>query len=198
MRKVLHVGCAMATIAKMPKGFHEGWEEVRFDIDPSVRPDIVGTITDMAAVPSESVDAVFSSHNIEHVFAHEVPMVLREFLRVLKPTGFAVITCPDITSFAEQIARGLLTEPLYESASGPISPLDILYGHGAAIQSGEVYMAHKTAFTGPLLGRNMKEAGFPNVIGRRRPSRFDIWAVGTKARSDQQTLDELLAEYCGK
>ena len=53
------------------------WEEIRFDIDPNASPDIVGAMTDMSGVATASVDAVYSSHNIEHVFAHEVPVALR-------------------------------------------------------------------------------------------------------------------------
>ena len=63
------------------------WHELRLDIDPSVGPDVVGTMTDMAEVISESVDAIFSSHNLEHLEAHEVPVALQEFRRVLKPDG---------------------------------------------------------------------------------------------------------------
>ena len=37
----------------------------------------------MSAVADKSVDAIFSSHNIEHVYPHEVEKVLKEFLRVL-------------------------------------------------------------------------------------------------------------------
>jgi len=71
------------------------------DIDPSVAPDIVGTMTDMSAVATASIDAIFSSHNIEHLYPHEVPIALAEFLRVLKDDGFAVVTCPDLRSQAD-------------------------------------------------------------------------------------------------
>ena len=36
----------------------------------------------MSQVKSESVDAIYSSHNIEHIFPHEVPIAFREFHRV--------------------------------------------------------------------------------------------------------------------
>ena len=47
------------------------WQEVRLDISEQVAPDIIGTITDMEAVADGSMDALWSSHNIEHVFPHE-------------------------------------------------------------------------------------------------------------------------------
>jgi predicted SAM-dependent methyltransferase len=48
------------------------------------KPDIQGTISNMTMVASASVDAIYSAHNIEHLYAHEVPVAMREFYRVLK------------------------------------------------------------------------------------------------------------------
>jgi predicted SAM-dependent methyltransferase len=109
-------------------GFAE-WNELRFDIDESVQPDLVGTMTDMSSVSTASVDAVFSFHNIEHLYPLEVPVALSEFLRVLKPDGFAVITCPDLQAICALVAEDKSTEPAYTSPAGPIAPLDILYRH---------------------------------------------------------------------
>jgi predicted SAM-dependent methyltransferase len=98
MRTLLHVGCSSQDKTGL-KGFDsDDWSEIRFDIDPSVYPDIEGTLTDMDAVATESVDAIYSAHNIEHVFPHEVHTVLLEFHRVLKPDGIVVLTCPDLVS----------------------------------------------------------------------------------------------------
>jgi len=101
MRTFLHVGCGGKDKAHTTAAFAgDNWQEIRLDINEAIHPDIVGTMTDMKAVSSESVDAVFSSHNIEHLYPHEVPLALAEFLRVLKPDGFTVITCPDLQSVA--------------------------------------------------------------------------------------------------
>lgn len=109
------------------------WCEIRLDIDESVNPDVIGTMTNMQGVGDRSVDAVFSSHNIEHLYPHEVPVALAEFHRVLKPDGFALITCPDLQSVAALIAEDRLTEAAYVSPAGPITPLDIVYGHRASM-----------------------------------------------------------------
>ena len=180
----------------MPRGFQDGsWRELRFDIDPAYNVDFLGTMTDMHAVASESVDALYSSHNIEHVYAHEVQTVLREFLRVLKPDGFAVVTCPDIVPVAKHIAEGGLEEPLYQSPSGPIFALDVLYGHAAAIHRGEVYMAHRTGFSQRTLGLNAQAAGFARLAVRARPKYFDLWMVATKSTVPDERLTELLSLY---
>lgn len=95
---------------------------MRFDIAPSVKPDLIGTMTDMSAVPDASAEAIFSGHTIEHLYPHEVPVALAEFKRVLKPEGFAVITCPDLQSVCALVAEDKLTEPAYTAAAGPIAP----------------------------------------------------------------------------
>ena len=122
----LHVGCGGAS-KKHLKGFNsDEWKEIRFDIDKKVNPDIVGTLTDMSLVESSSVDAIYSSHNIEHIYPHEIPRALKEFHRVLKPEGIVVITCPDLQTVCEAVAKDKLVEPLYVSPAGPISAIDIL------------------------------------------------------------------------
>jgi hypothetical protein len=83
MKTFLHVGCGNNTKQQAGRGFQgDEWREIRFDINPEVKPDIIGTMTDMSAVESSSVDALFSSHNIEHLYPHEVPLALAEFKRV--------------------------------------------------------------------------------------------------------------------
>jgi predicted O-linked N-acetylglucosamine transferase (SPINDLY family) len=183
LKTVLHVGCGPYYPDSLPETFptHE-WQEVRLDIDPAVRPDIIGSITDMSGVPSESVDAVYSSHNVEHVYYHQVPLVLAEFYRVLKRGGFAMIMVPDIEIVAEAVAEGNLeASPLYISAAGPITAIDIFYGLRTAIATGNYYMAHHTAFTTQSLEGKMQEAGFRNLEVRRE--NFNIVAIGYKQRT---------------
>lgn len=192
MRRLLHIGCGHKTKAETTAGFAgPEWEEVRLDIDPSVSPDIVGTMTDMSAVAEGSMDAVFSSHNIEHLYSFEVPQTLSEFSRVLRPDGIAVVTCPDVQAVAAAVAEGRLLEPLYKSTMGLMSAIDILYGHRPSLAQGNLHMAHRTAFTGEVLAGFLHEAGFAKIIMRRRPRVFDIWAVATKSTSTSAELQAL-------
>jgi SAM-dependent methyltransferase len=180
MRTLLHVGCSSQNKSGL-KGFEsDDWREIRFDIDPSVYPDIEGTLTDMDAVATASVDAIYSSHNIEHVFPHEVHTVLLEFHRVLKQDGIVVLTCPDLVSVCQAVVNDRLMEPLYVSPAGPIAPIDILYGHREAVARGEIYMAHKTGFTYATLRDAFFKAGFKFNVGAARPSNFDLWIVSFK------------------
>ena len=195
-RSVLHVGCGRKTLADLPRSFlDEGWREIRLDIDPAVDPDEVGTITDMSAIATESVDALYSSHNIEHVFPHEVPEVAEEFYRVLKPGGFAVVTCPDLEAVAAALLEKGLCAPLYQSEQGPVTALDIIYGHIPAVKSGRTYMAHKTGFTFALLDEVLRTSGFPHVGLVRRPPEFDLWAVAAKTSDASLDMTELFDRY---
>ena len=187
MSKFLHVGCGPQYKHNI-KGFEE-WKEIRFDIDAKVKPDIVGSLTDMSELQDASMDALFSSHNIEHLFPYEVPIALKEFFRVLNYNGYVVLTCPDLESVAKQLATGNLLEPLYTSDIGPISAIDIIYGHRGLISNGNHYMAHKTGFTYPVLSNLFSEAGFACAYGGAIPSTFAIWIVASKRnRTDEQLL----------
>jgi len=192
----LHVGCGPQRKHGTTPGFNtDAWQELRLDIDASVAPDLIGTMTDMSSVDDASVDAIYSSHNIEHLYPHEVPLALAEFRRVLKPDGFAIITCPDMQSVCALVANGQLTEPAYISAAGPISPLDILYGHRAAMAQGNLYMAHRCGFTWQSMNDALRAAGFPIVASVARPEAFDIWAVASNSPRSEAEIHQLAAQY---
>ncbi|MBM3531924.1 MAG: class I SAM-dependent methyltransferase [Alphaproteobacteria bacterium] len=194
-RVVLHAGCGGNRKEQMPPGFQgPEWREIRYDINPGEAPHIVGSITDMSAVATGSIDAVFSSHVIEHLYAHEVPVALREFYRVLKPDGFLVLTCPDLQSVAEQIASGKLLEPAFRAPSGPISAIDILYGYRPSLSAGNLFMAHRYGFTAASLAQHMAEAGFGRTIAARSLT-YDLWVVAPKQAAGDDELYRLAGLY---
>ena len=196
MPKFLHVGCGQKRKEQTTKGFNSSeWEEIRFDIDENVNPDLIGTILDMKNVESASVDAIYSSHNIEHVYPHEVGIALKEFVRVLTPEGFVVITCPDLQSVCKLVSEDKLLQPAYTSPAGPITPLDILYGHRAAIQRGNYYMAHKCGFTLNALTGTLKGSGFASVAGLRRQAHYDLFAIGFKNNISEEALREAAIKH---
>ena len=191
----LHVGAGGKTKAQTtPEFATPSWRELRLDIDSSVRPDIVGSMLNMAEVPSGEIDAVYSSHNLEHVYPHEVPQALAEFLRVLTDDGYVVLTCPDLKSVCIEVGRAGLDVALYESPAGPISALDIIYGHRASLRAGNLYMAHKSGFTEETLTQAFLSAGFVKVATAARSAPFyDLWIVATKS----QVTDDALRRTAG-
>jgi len=199
-KTILHVGPGhRSNGAKLPIAFQgSDWKEIRLDIDPANEPDIVGSMLDMAAVVDASVDAIYSAHNIEHVYAHEVPQVLKEFQRVLKPDGFLVVTCPDLQTVCQLVAEDKLNDAAYTSPAGPITPLDILYGHGAALAAGHHYMAHKCGFTQKTLTQELQKAGFASIASARVSTRFSLWAGGYKAQLDEAAIRQSLLNVLPK
>ncbi|MDP2794196.1 MAG: methyltransferase domain-containing protein [Sulfurisoma sp.] len=193
-RCFLHVGCGSARKPHVAAIFRdETWREIRLDIDRQVAPDVVGSMTDMSAVATASMDGVYSSHNIEHLLPHEVPVALSEIFRVLREDGIFVLTCPDLQSVCARVAQGKLEETLYESPSGPIAAHDILYGLRSSLAAGNLYMAHRTGFTLETLVAALRTAGFRTVAGRRDEAGFALWAVATPrlmAEEDARRLAE--------
>jgi len=194
MKTFLHVGCGPQNKSGINGFNNDNWKEIRFDIDEKVNPDIVGTLLDMSEVETGSVDAIFSSHNIEHIFPHEVSIALKEFYRVLKDDGMVVLSCPDLQSVCEAIVNDKLLETLYESAVGDkIAPIDILYGWRAPIAAGNVYMAHKGGFTYSVLNGAFLEAGFKMNYGGRNPERWELFIISFKQEKSEEEIN-IIAE----
>lgn len=196
-KKLLHVGCGRKRKNQTTAGFNtDQWDEIRYDIDPSVEPDISGSITDLSQIESATIDGVFSSHNIEHLFAHEVVLALGEFKRVLKPSGFLVVTCPDLKSICRLVADDELEVPAYTSPAGPIRPIDVIYGFGKSIENGNLFMAHKTGFTKKTLSKKAKQAGFANwALAERGSPYFDLWLLATVSETPAESVETLCQIY---
>lgn len=196
-KRFLHVGCGSNRKERTSPGFHgDEWNEVRLDISEAAQPDILCSMTDMSVIGDGEMDALYSSHNIEHLYPHEVPIALREFWRVLRPEGFCVIGCPDLKSVCRLVAEDRLTEPAYHGLGGAITPLEILYGHLPSLRNGQLYMAHRCGFTRKSLMAALKEAGFARVGILERPLAFDLWAVATKSRCSDDVLNGLMDVFC--
>lgn len=197
IRTFLHVGCGEKRKENTTPAFAgEAWSELRFDINPAVEPDLLGSMTDMSALADGSVHAIFSSHNLEHLYPFQVPMALGEFVRVLSDDGFVIVTCPDLQSVCALVADDRLTEAAYQSAAGPITPLDILYGYRPALAQGNLYMAHRCGFTQSVLMATLEVNGFPSVaVMQRAAPYFDLWAVASKIALDDDAIRHLAGEH---
>lgn len=175
-KTVLHVGCGVKDPHKLHERFRSpDWREVRLDVNPDVAPDIIASITDMRMVATKEFDAIWSSHNLEHLESADVPSALREFYRVLKSGGFVLITLPDLQKVAELVVQDKLDEPAYVSPAGPIAPIDMIFGHRPSIAHGNSFMAHRTGFTATTLRNAFMREGFEPVKVQREG--FELWAI---------------------
>ena len=191
MKTLLHVGCASLNISDL-KGFNnDKWAEIRFDIDKNRNPDIIGTIVDLSLVETGSVDAVYSAYNLDHIYPHEVPIALKEFFRVLKNDGIAIIKCPDIQSVCEAIGKDKLLDVFYQSPVGPITPIDILFGNRKAIAEGNEFMAKKGGFTYSVLDGALHQAGFVIRYGGRIKNGRELSVVAFKSMKSELELKNI-------
>ena len=191
-KRVLNAGSGSSNARALHPVFaQEAWEEIRVDIDPESKPDIVASITDLrTSCPAQSFDAIWASHILEHLYAYEVASAFAEFKRTLKSNGFALVTLPDLETVASLILDHGLDRVAYTSPAGPITPLDMLFGHSSSIARGHIYMAHKTGFTCASLGQHFVDAGFPIAVVKRQG--FDLWALGLMHEADQGSMEREL------
>jgi hypothetical protein len=186
MKRLLNVGGNNKAIALPPQ--YAAFEQLLLDIDPKGSPDIVCDARELAGLSGGQFEAVYCAHNLEHYYRHDVPRVLAGFLHVLKDGGFAHIRVPDIAEVMRaSVERGLdIEDVLYESEAGPITVLDVVYGHAAQIErSGQDFYAHKTGFTKKTLLAALYAAGFTKVFSKL--GNLEIDALAFKGTPDQAT-----------
>ena len=192
MKKLLHVGCnILDKKGTLPYFYDDSWDEIRYDTDASVNPTIIGSLTDLGMIESESIDAIYSSHNIEHLFEFEVELALAEFFRVLKSDGFVVLACPDLESVCKiVIEKGLFGEA-YKTQQGQIviSPHDMIYGWGRVIRAGNPFFAHKCGFDTASMHQKLSDARFMDFASFVTKSDFTLWAVARKGSSDGSSIE---------
>jgi ubiquinone/menaquinone biosynthesis C-methylase UbiE len=194
--KFLHVGCGPKTKSSTTRAFNSPeCQEIRFDIDSQVEPDITGTMTDMSSVDTGSVDAIYSSHNIEHLYPHEVGAALREFYRVLTEDGFVMLTCPDLQSVCRLVVEDKLLSTAYHSPAGPIAAIDMLYGFRPSMAEGNLYMSHRSGFTQTTLRGTFEHFGFLSVATMRREQHFDLFCLASKQNLDNNELISLAKSH---
>lgn len=162
---VLNVGGGSKGI-RIPAHYN-GWRHLLLDIDPGGGVDLVCDARELLSQPSSLFDAVYCSHNLEHYYRHDAVRVLRGFLHVLKPNGFAEIRVPDIRLVMQAMLEQALDidDVLYQSGVGPILVRDVIYGWHVEIErTGRDFFAHKTGFTARSLTAILEHAGFVQVV----------------------------------
>lgn len=160
----------------MLPGWAKGCREIRLDIDPEAKPDIVASMIDMGDIGP--FDIVYSSHALEHLYAHQVVVALEEYLRVLKVGGVAIVFVPDLEGVAAT------DDPVYTSITGDlISGLDMIYGKSSFVACSP-HMGHHCGFTSKTLAEVFKVAGFADVTTQRISN--SILCTGKKPKESTQ------------
>jgi protein O-GlcNAc transferase len=191
-RLLLNLGSGPKDSAWLPAMFAD-WREMRVDVDPTAAPDLLADITDLSAIESGSIDAIWSAHCLEHLYLHQVSRAITEMHRILADDGFMCLIVPDLQVLAEFIINDKLHEVVYQSAAGPVTAHDVLFGYGPYIAQGYSGMAHRCGFTPGLLVRELQKTPFAEIILRRRPN-HELAAVARKRPPASDAERESLLE----
>lgn len=160
---------------------YRGWNHLLLDIAPGPEVDVLLDARKLSDYHGDKFDSIYSSHNLEHFYPHDVPKVLSGFMQVLKPGGFVDVRIPDLNSVLKAVVnQGMeLDDVLYVSPAGPISAHDVIYGWGAEIErSGVDFFAHKRGFSAKSLSQTLEKAGFVQI--RTEVSNYEVRALAFK------------------
>ena len=121
--------------------------------------DVVADISEPLPFEDRSAELIYAVHILEHFPTDQVPVLLRDWRRVLRDGGQLLIAVPDL----DVVARMLVERSGWFTP--PHSPwIGLIYGGQK-----DAYDFHKTGFNAPWLAYLLAEAGFGTV---RREERF--------------------------
>lgn len=138
----LHLGCGKRYL----KGF------IHIDIADFQHIDFQSSVDDLSFIKSESVSEIYTSHTLEYFDRTEVKSVLREWWRVLIPSGRIFITVPDFDKLLE----------IYKNSGHLGDILGPIYGRWEV--SGSLnQIFHKTIWNSKELIRELDESNFESI-----------------------------------
>ena len=169
---VLNVGCGKTELKDHTSHFLD-WKEIRIDAFENASVDVISSVVDLEGIPNSCADAVWASHVVEHNYWHDLPNLFANMMRVLKDDGFAIVKVPNLASIAANIEQNILGK-VYDSPSGPVAAIDMLYGHRGLVNLFGGGMAHKTGFTKSSMEEVLQSLGIKAVVKEKD---FDVVAV---------------------
>lgn len=182
---VLNIGSGSTSVHDFTHVFKD-WKELKLDLYVDAA-DIKCDIVSLIDVPTNSVDAVWACHVIEHLEWYQLPETFHNIMRVLKSSGFAIIRVPDIGSIAHLIQEDLLT-PVYTTDSGiEVSPVDMLYGH-RGLQEHTQGQNHKIGFTLKSMNQILSELNIKAFTTRKN---YEIYAILYKDAVPTEILNSI-------
>jgi len=130
----------------------------------------------------KSVDRIYFGQAVEHFNPiHEVPRILAEFFRVLKPGGTLRITTPSLLTLLQAYDSGALgafadDQPeLFRDAFSDDRLCYLMFGASGPGSTSKNYEGHHHLYTARSLGARLVSAGFvvPETVGSPQPDERD-------------------------
>ncbi len=129
----------------------EGWTIL--DVNPGPIVDIVGNLCDLSGIASASCDEIYASHVLEHVsYREDLPRVLGDLFRILKPGGRFMVAVPDL-----QVLCAMFAHPQMQPADRN-EIMHMIFGGQE-----DIYDRHLTGFNFQILGTYLAMAGFDPI-----------------------------------
>lgn len=108
-------------------------------------------------LPDNCVDEILSVHVIEHFSRNDIPLMMREWLRILKPGGFVATEWPDTLKACQEIVNN--PSIMYSSDRRELKrTMFIFYGDDSRYN--DISMMHKWGYSQESLGKLFVENGF--------------------------------------
>lgn len=139
----VNVGCGRMVL--------DGWINCDVQVSPRAKrpPELICDAKSIP-LPDSSADELMALHLVEHFFRWEIPEVLAEWKRLLKPGGLLVLELPNIEAACKNLLAGMDDQmgmwPLY----GDWSHRD-------------PYMMHKHGYTPRTIEALVAECGFKSI-----------------------------------
>ena len=163
-----------------PVAIFTGWID-RQQTQPVARADLSWDLSRPLPFSSNSVEAVFAEHVLEHFTYSAGLKVLRNCHRVLRPGGVLRLGVPDL----ERYSRGYLgMDPILDQCrpgrpTRAVAFAEIFYRYG-----------HRSAYDAETLLMACRESGF----ARAEPSVFGQGSIGAATDSESRREDTLYVE----
>ncbi len=134
---------------------------INIDNAPEGEPDYITEVDNLSMFPNGYFTLVRASHILEHFYPHQISMVLKEWTRVLHPTGELHIMVPDSAVVLQEIQTGLTNKGSPSlSLKTTTSTLAQLYGLGYEHEATNSKWRHRILFSKELLQHFLHISGF--------------------------------------
>lgn len=168
--KKVHLGCG----DKYLPGY------VHVDLDKLPHVDYVQDIRDLSMFEDNSLDEIYSCHAFEYFDRQEVPEVLAEWKRALKPGGILRLAVPDFEGIVKVYLK--YNDLEHQGILGP------LFGRWPHSEQSNIY--HRTVYDFKSLAKALTAAGFDSVERYEHlevmPEGYDDYAMAYVPHMDSE------------
>lgn len=170
--KKLHLGCGNVYL--------EGWVNIDNYIGGRRHKDLWLDVANGLPFKNSEIEAIFTSHTLEHFIIEDISRILEECHRVLRPSGFLRIAVPSMTMAMDAYFKG--DGAMFDTQGRTISRkfIDWILYHNT----------HLTMFDFPFMRELLEDAGFQDICEvRYRESRyFDAKQLLEMDKYEEQTM----------